>query len=273
MKTVFITGAAGSLGKILVQVYIEKGYMVRAFDIDEGGLADLKEKYGDKIRTIYGNVADYNRVDYALRGSDIVIHTAAIKNILISEDNPWETIKTNVEGTYNIAQASAAHDVNKAIFISSDKAVESTLLYGDSKAISEKLWRWSNRHSKNTMFSIIRSGNFWKSKGNVYEHWEKQKKEGVGTITVTSLDVERYFIQTELVAAFVIEVENMMEGGETLIPKMQLHRIYELALREVSDPHRINITGLRPGEKLIEKLYTQEESTRIEKCKDFMVIR
>jgi len=273
MKTVFITGAAGSLGRLLVHVYITKGYMVRAFDIDEGGLADLKEDNGDRIRTIYGNIADYARVDTALRGSDVVIHTAAMKNIEITEDNPWETIKTNVKGTYNIAQASAAHRVKKAIFISSDKAVESTLLYGDSKAIGEKLWLWANRHNKDTIFSIIRPGNFWKSKGNVFERWDKQKKEGTGAITVTSLDMERYFIQTPKVAEFVSEVEAMMVGGETFIPKTELYRIYDLALGEVSDPHLISITEPRPGEKMLEKLYTQEESTRLEQNKDYMVIR
>lgn len=272
MNIVFITGAAGSLGKILVQIYVNKGYMVRAFDIDEGGLADLKEQYGDKIRTIYGSIVDMSRLDSALRGSDIVIHTAAMKNIEITEDNPWETIRTNVKGTYNVAMAASAHEVEKAIFISSDKAVESTLLYGDSKAIGEKLWRWANRHSKDTKFSIIRPGNFWVSKGNVFERWDKQKKEGIGAITVTGIDMERYFIQTERVAEFISEIEDMMVGGETFIPKMELYRIYDLALGEV-DAAKIKITEPRPGEKLFERLYTQEESTRIEEHKDYLVIR
>jgi UDP-N-acetylglucosamine 4,6-dehydratase len=199
------------------------------------------------------------------------VHTAAIKNIIISEDNPWETIRTNVKGTYNVAMAASAHEVEKAIFISSDKAVESTLLYGDSKAIGEKLWRWANRHSKDTKFSIIRPGNFWKSKGNVFERWDKQKNEGAGSITVTSLDMERYFIQTERVAEFISEIEDMMVGGETFIPKMELYRIYDLALGEV-DAAKIKITEPRPGEKLFERLYTQEESTRIEEHKDCVVI-
>lgn len=272
MNTVFITGAAGSLSRLLVHVYITKGYMVRAFDIDEGGLADLKEQYGDKVRTIYGDITNYDRVHFALGGSNVLVHTAALKNIEITEDNPWETIRTNVKGTYNVAMAASAHSIEQAIFISSDKAVESTLLYGDSKAIGEKLWRWSNRHSKDTNFSIIRPGNFWKSKGNVFERWEKQKKEGIGNITVTSLDMERYFIQTDKVAEFVSKVEDIMVGGETFIPQMELYRIYDLALGEV-DAAKIKITEPRPGEKLFEKLYTQEESTRIEENKDYMVIR
>ena len=272
MKTIFITGAAGSLGRLLVYVYISKGYMVRAFDIDEGGLADLKEQYGDKVRTIYGDITNYDRVHFALGGSNVLVHTAALKNIEITEDNPWETIRTNVKGTYNVAMAASAHHIEKAIFISSDKAIESTLLYGDAKAIGEKLWRWANRHSKDTMFSIIRPGNFWVSKGNVFERWDKQKKEGTGHITVTGLDMERYFIQTERVAEFVSEIENIMVGGETFIPKMELYRIYDLALGEV-DAAQITITKPRPGEKILEKLYTQEESTRIETNKDYMVIR
>lgn len=254
-------------------MYVNKGYIVRAFDIDEGGLADLIEQFGDKIRPIYGSIVDRSRLDFALRDVDLVIHTAAIKNILISEDNPWETIRTNVKGTYNVAMACTAHKVEKAIFISSDKAVESTLLYGDSKAVGEKLWRWSNRHSKNTMFSIIRSGNFKESQGNVFETWDRQIKRGP-SITLTDPQMERYFISMDDITNFVILVEELMQGGEIFIPKMELCDLHNLA-EEYAKKYScgIRVVGARAGEKLIEKLYTQEESTRIEDHKDYLVIK
>lgn len=257
----------------MTKMYVNKGYIVRAFDIDEGGLADLIEQFGDKIRPIYGSIVDRSRLDFALRDVDLVIHTAAIKNILISEDNPWETIRTNVKGTYNVAMACTAHKVEKAIFISSDKAVESTLLYGDSKAVGEKLWRWSNRHSKNTMFSIIRSGNFKESKGNVFETWDRQIKDGKD-ITLTDPQMERYFIPISDIARFILLVEDIMQGGEIFIPKMELYNMHDLA-EAYAKRHGcgIEIVGARTGEKLIEKLYTQEESTRIEDHKDYLVIK
>lgn len=272
MRIAFITGAAGSLGKILVKVYIDKGYMVRAFDIDEGGLADLKEQYGDFVRTIYGDITNYERIYSALGGSTILIHTAALKNIVITEDNPWETIKTNVKGTYNVVQACVAHNVRKAIFISSDKAVESTLLYGDSKAIGEKLWGWANKHSKDTRFSIIRSGNFRKSQGNVFETWDKQIKT-CPIITLTDPQMERYFISMDDITKFIVLVEELMRGGEIFIPYMEQCSMHDLA-EEYAKKHNcvINVIGARAGEKLIEKLYSQEESTRIEHHKDYMVI-
>lgn len=273
MKTVFITGAAGSLGRILTRQYVDKRCVVRAFDIDEGGLANLKEQYGDWVRPIYGSIVDMERLSSALSGSHIVVHTAAIKNILISEDNPWETIRTNVKGTYNVAQACATHGVRKAIFISSDKAVESTLLYGDSKAISEKLWIWSNRHSEHTRFSIIRSGNFTESNGNVLETWARQVKQGP-VITLTDPQMERYFIPTEDMGYFVQMVEDIMLGGEIFIPTMVLHKLHDMAKDYARKQDcKIEITGVRAGEKLIEKLYSQDESTRIEFNKNYMVIK
>lgn len=272
MSIVLITGAAGSLGRYLVEIYLKNGYTVRAYDNNEAALAQLKTNFPD-IRAIYGSITDFNRLEQAMVGVDIIISVAAMKNLVITEDNPKETIGTNINGTYNVAVAAVTQKVKKAIFISSDKAVESISLYGHSKLVGESLWIWSNKHSKDTIFSIIRSGNFKESQGNVFEIWDRQIKNGP-IITLTDPQMERYFIPTIDVARFVLQVEDIMQGGEIYIPKMELYNMHDLA-KEYAKRYGcgIKIIGTREGEKLLEKLYTQEESTRIEEHKDYLVIK
>jgi len=272
MNIVLVTGAAGSLGKCLVREYLHNGYTVRAYDINESALAQLKTDFPD-IRAIYGSITDLGRLEQAMVGIDIVISAAAMKNIEITEDNPKETIETNINGTYNVAIAAANQKVKKAIFISSDKAVESVLLYGHSKLVGEKLWKWSNKHSKGTIFSTIRSGNFWESNGNVFEIWDRQTKQGKN-ITLTDLNMERYFIHTRDVAKFVLKVEQIMEGGEIFIPEMKLYRMGDLAAEHAERAGtQVEVTGIRAGEKLVEHLWTQEEHTRIEHMEGGWVIQ
>ena len=244
MNTILITGGAGSLGAVLTTMYAERGDTVRAYDINEAGLADLKEK-NDSIRVIYGDITDRERLEFAMRGVDTVIHTAAMKNISITEKNPEQTIKTNVQGTLNVAMAAIAQGVKKAIFISSDKAVDSVLIYGDTKALGEKLWKWAHQIGGGTKFSTIRSGNFWESSGNVFETWARQeaRKEN---ITLTHENMQRFFIKTDSLAEFVLEVEHVMIGGEIIIPRMRSHCMYGLA-KEYAERAgtEIEITGIR----------------------------
>jgi len=272
VSTILITGAAGSLGSILTQLYVERGDTVRAYDINEAGLANLKEKH-DSIRVIYGDITDRERLGFAMRGVDTVIHTAAMKNISITEKNPEQTIKTNVQGTLNVAMAAIAQGVEKAIFISSDKAVDSVLIYGDSKSLGEKLWKWAHTIGGETIFSTIRSGNFWESSGNVFETWARQeaRKEN---ITLTHADMQRYFIKTDKIAEFVLDVEQVMSGGEIFIPNMKLYHMYGLAKQYAERAGtEIEITGIREGEKLKEELWTKRESHRSEYKEMYWVIR
>ena len=244
---------------------MERGDTVRAYDINEAGLADLKDKYDSiQVRTIYGDITDRERLEFAMRGVDTVIHTAAMKNISITESNPKQVIKANVQGTLNVAMAAIAQGVKKAIFISSDKAVDSVLIYGDTKALGEKIWRWVHTIGEDTKFSTIRPGNFWKSRGNVFEIWEKAV-EAKENITLTHKNMQRYFIKTDKVAKFVLDVEQVMSGGEIFIPNMRLSCMYELAKKYAERAGtKIEITGIREGEKLKEVLWSKNESHRVE---------
>lgn len=270
---ILITGGAGSLGYILTRLYVEHGHTVRVYDINEAGLADLKQKHGNNIRAIYGDITDRNRLEFAMRGVDTVIHTAAIKNIIISESNVEQTIKTNINGTLNVAMSAITLGIKKSIFISSDKSVESVLIYGDTKSIGEKIWRWAYSISTDTIFSTIRSGNFWESCGNVFETWDRQTKDST-KITLTDPLMERYFIHTVDIAKFVLCVENIMQGGEIYIPKMELHNMRDLAKKH-AEKHgcEIEIIGAREGEKPIEKLWSQHETSKVIDKGNFYIIK
>lgn len=270
---VLITGGAGSLGSILTKMYVEQGHTVRAYDINEAGLADLKQTYGNSIRAIYGDIADINRLEFAMHGIDTIIHTAAIKNIIISESNVEQTIKTNINGTLNVAMVAMKLGIKKSIFISSDKSVESVLIYGDTKAIGEKIWRWAQSISPDTLFSTIRPGNFFESRGNVFETWDKQSEHD-SEITLTDPLMERYFIQTIDAAKFVLHIESIMNGGEIYVPKMKLHNMRDLS-DEYARKHgcEIKIIGARCGEKQIEKLWSQHESSKLIDKGNFYMIK
>jgi UDP-N-acetylglucosamine 4,6-dehydratase len=250
MTVVLVTGAAGSLGRILVKKMLEGGYTVRALDINEAGLAALEEV---GARPIYGDIRSLDRMQFAMRGCDRVVHTAALKNLVISEKNPHETIETNVNGTANVARAAIEAGVKKAVFVSSDKAVEPTTLYGTTKLMGEFLWLWYGRIQEATRFIIIRPGNFWASSGNVFEVWETQHMAHK-PLTVTNEFMERYFIDTRDVADLILHMLVSGRNREVFVPEMEQHRILELA-KEKYPTDEIIITGIRPGEKQCECLF------------------
>ena len=255
-----ITGGAGSLGKCLTNQFLLAGDTVRVLDINEAELASLSHP---NLRRLYGNVCDPKRVELAMREADAVIHTAAIKNISISEYNPEEAIKTNVLGTQNIIDASLAHKVPYNIFISSDKAVYPTTLYGTTKLMGEHLWKWAQEIQVGQKFCIFRPGNFHESRGNVFEVWEQQHQAGL-PLTLTDENMERYFIETERAAELVRHVLGMMQGktlagGEVVVPKMKTHKILDL-LRAKYPGEKYKVIGLRKGEKLKEILSAKDEN-------------
>ena len=270
MKTILVTGAAGSLGSELTRT-IADGHTVRAMDINESGLAALKD---NGVRLILGDINDRERLDFAMRGCDVCIHTASYKNLDITEYNVESTFETNIFGTMNVARACIANNVKKAILISSDKAVDPTSAYGVSKSAQERIWLWAARVHPGCDFVIGRFGNFFgKSSGSCFEVWDRQKESGE-KITVTDAKASRYFIPIEDVVSFVIRMFKVGKDGRIYIPKMVEERIYPLAMRWTGcKPDDIRITGLREGEKIHEELYSQHESTRIEEREDYYELR
>jgi len=193
-KSILITGGGGSIGSFLAKKLLEYPVKsIRVLDIDEHSLFRLKRAINDsRIRFLLGNILDQERVEMASNDVDFIFHTAAIKNIEISEFNPIETIETNITGTINLIKASIKNKPKKFLNISTDKAAEPSTLYGTTKLISEKLTGWAGSHIQSTRFASVRFGNVFETRGNVFEIWEEQSKNN-RPLTITDPSMKRYF--------------------------------------------------------------------------------
>ena len=259
-KSVLITGGAGSLGSALTTRILN--YPVRSisvFDNNEHSLFQLKRSLKDnRIKFLLGDINNKESLEFAIRDIDIVIHTAALKNIEITEYNPLETIDTNVNGTVNIIKMAIRYKPEKFINISTDKVVESSTLYATTKQIGERLTSWAGKHIPTTNFSTIRFGNVIETRGNVFEVWTDEHKRNL-PLSITDPRMKRYFFHMDEAVDFVIQCLVQMKTGQTLIPKMKLYEIKELATK-ISKKHKI--IGIRQGEKLEEILITEQEKKR-----------
>ncbi len=257
---VLVTGAAGSLGMNVVNILLHQGAIVRAMDINEAGLSQLRSDNPDagiQLRLIYGDIRDPDRVNMAARGADYIIHAAALKNLTISEKNPWEAIRTNIEGTRNVGMAAIENKVNRAIFVSSDKAVEPTTLYGSTKLLGEQLWLWFSSIQERTHFAIFRSGNFMPSSGSIFEVWQKQHLAHK-PLTMTDLNMYRYFIVLAEAAQIVVDMLYNSRNAEVFVPRMERMRVMDL-MRKMYPNDEFVVVGVRPGEKMEEKLFHDYE--------------
>jgi len=256
-KTILITGGAGSLGSALAKKLLEFDIAaVRVLDHNEHSLFQLKRSLSDsRLRLLLGNILDKDRVDLATNNVDIIIHTAALKNIEITEYNPIDTIDVNVNGTVNMIKSAIKNKPKKFINISTDKVADSSTLYGTTKQLGERLISWSGPHILTTNFATIRLGNIIETKGNVFEVWNEQSKKNI-PLSITHTKMKRYFFHMDEATDFILSCLVNMKTGDIYIPKMKSYKITELALK-ISKKQKI--IGLRPGEKLEEILLTQDE--------------
>ena len=272
-KTVFITGAGGSIGSELCRQIVKfKPKRLVLLDIYENSVYDvqmeLNRNYKDLNLKVYiGSIRDKERLEeiFKMEKPDVIFHAAAHKHVPLMEDSPKEAIKNNVFGTLNLAQLSDKYGLERFVMISTDKAVNPTNIMGASKRLCEMIIQSINVHSK-TEFVAVRFGNVLGSNGSVIPLFQKQIEEG-GPVTVTHPDIIRYFMTIPEAVQLVIQAGSMAKGGEVFILDMgEPVRILDLArdvIRlsgfepDVDMP--IKITGLRPGEKLLEELLLEEE--------------
>ena len=257
-KTILVTGGAGSVGAVLVKKILQYPVsQVRIIDIDEHALFKLKHLISDnRIRLLLGNITDKERIEMAGQDVDIVIHAAAIKNIEISEYNPIETIDVNINGTINMIKMTMKNNPKKFLNVSTDKAVNSSTIYGASKLITERITSWAGIHlNPPTKFASVRFGNVIESRGNVFEVWNNEL-EAKQPLSVTDPEMERYFFHVEEAADFILNCLPLIDGGEVFVPKMKNYKIKDLA-KKISENYKI--IGVRRGEKMNEILMTDEE--------------
>lgn len=262
-KVVLVTGGTGSIGSELVkQVLVQQPYRLRIFSRDESKQYELMEELGypENVQTFIGDIRDADRLEFALKDVDIVLHAAAMKHVSISEYNPFEVVKTNIVGSQNVINASIKQGVKKVIGISTDKAVHPTGMLGTSKLMMEKLFVNAANYTKreDIVFACVRFGNVLWTRGSVLPSW-KASAEKEGIIRVTEKDMTRFFMSKESAIELVLKSVNLAQGGEIFTFKMPSVRLGDLANVFIEKYYRekdikIEIIGKRAGEKMYEEL-------------------
>lgn len=273
-KTVLITGAGGSIGSELTrQVFNTHPKTLVLFDIYENSTYEIQMELTRKIReekikdielvTLIGSTYNEIRVEQILRDyrPDYIYHAAAYKHVPLMEDSPAEAIRTNVIGTYNVARLADKYGVKKMVLVSTDKAVRPTNVMGATKRFAETIIQYYAKHSSHTKYAAVRFGNVLGSNGSVVPLFKKQIEAG-GPVTLTHSDIIRYFMTIPEAVSLILQCGLFAEGGEIFILDMgQPVKIYNLAERLIRQagyiPNKdikIEVTGLRPGEKLYEEL-------------------
>lgn len=270
-RTVLITGGAGSIGSKLTSKILEYPVKsVRVLDIDEYALFKLKRSVNDsRLRLLLGSILDKERLEMACNDVDVIIHTAAIKNIEISEFNPIETIETNINGTVNLIKLILKLKPEKFLNISTDKAVEPSTLYGTTKQLSERLTSWAGMHNDITKCASARLGNVFETRGNVFEIWNEELKNKK-PLSLTDSNMKRYYFHVSEAVDFILKCLITMKYGEVYVPKMRSYNIRELATK-ISNSHKE--IGLRRGEKLQEALISEYEMKLAVERDDMWIIR
>lgn len=278
-KTILVTGGTGSFGNQFVETVIKnyKPKKLIIFSRDELKQYEMSQKFPpekyDFMRYFIGDVRDYNRLEMALRGVDIIIHAAALKHVPIAEYNPFECIHTNVIGAENIVRASLRNGVKQVLALSTDKAVSPINLYGASKLAAEKIFVAANniRGDDPTLFSVVRYGNVVGSRGSVVPFFKKLINEGAPSLPITDMEMTRFWITLQQGVDFVLSNLALMLGGEIFIPKIPSMKISALA--EAMQPGiKTHVIGIRPGEKLHESMLTADESFQTVECDDRYVL-
>jgi len=264
-KSILITGGTGSFGHEYVSTILDRYNITRLviYSRDELKQYEMHQKFiqhEDVMRFFIGDVRDIGRLKEAMRGIDIVIHAAALKQVPIAEYNPMECIKTNIHGSENVIKASLDNNVEKVIALSTDKAANPINLYGATKLASDKLFVAANNMSGGrTKFSVVRYGNVVGSRGSVVPYFNKIIKNKVAAIPITHEQMTRFWITLQEGVDFVLNCFKLMEGGEIFVPKIPSVRITDLA--KAMAPHiPIKIIGIRPGEKLHEVMCPSDDS-------------
>ena len=276
-KVVLITGGTGSFGKKCTEIILQrfKPKKLIIFSRDELKQFDMAQIFCmDKypIRYFIGDVRDTERLNRAFQGVDYVIHAAALKQVPTLEYNPFEAIKTNILGAQNVINAAIDQGVKRVIALSTDKAANPINLYGATKLCSDKLFIAGNSYTKRdgTIFSVVRYGNVLGSRGSVIPLFLKQKETGV--LTVTDARMTRFWITLDKGVEFVLQCLEKMVGGELFVPKIPSMRIIDLA-RTVGPDCRIEVIGIRAGEKLHEVMITKDDARRTIDLGDFYIIQ
>jgi len=285
-KQILVTGGCGSIGSQITKRLLNQGAKtVRVLENDEAGLFELLQEIDDtdRLRTLLGDIRDRDRLRLALEGIDIVFHAAALKHVELNEYNPFEAVQTNVQGTQNLVRAALEEEVDSFVAISTDKASNPTSVMGATKLLSERLVIAANAYKggRDTDFCCVRFGNVLGSSGSVVPLFYDQIKAG-GPVTVTDPEMTRFLMPIEEAVELVFEANERMNGGEVFVLKMPTFDVgtlaetmiaaYEPAVGHQPESIEIDIIGPRPGERMHEKLISEDERQNTVEQADMFVI-
>ncbi len=275
-KTILVTGGTGSFGKKFIKVMLEEYHPAKIIIYSRDELKQHEMRISgynhEALRYFIGDVRDIERMRRAFNNVDIVVHAAALKQVPACEYNPMEAVKTNILGSSNVIDAALDMGVEKVLALSTDKAVSPVNLYGATKLAAEKLFIQSNAYAggKATRFSCVRYGNVVGSRGSVVPVFLKQRKSGI--VTITDERMTRFWISLEQGVRFVISNIEQMHGGEVFVPKIPSMKVLDLASTLAPDA-KVNVIGIRPGEKLHEVLISSDEARTTVELDDMFVVQ
>lgn len=265
-KSVLITGGTGSLGTHLTKNILERWPGIKRlviFSRDEQKQYQMAQDFPhakyNAIRYFIGDVRDSERLKTAMKDIEYVIHAAAMKHVPIAEYNPMECVKTNVLGAENVINACFECGVENVVALSTDKAAAPINLYGATKLCSDKLFVAANniRGKRAIKFSVVRYGNVMGSNGSVIPFFIKKKKEGL--LPITDPNMTRFNISLQEGVEMVLHAMEHAWGGEILVPKIPSYKITDVA-EAIAPEAKVEITGIRPGEKLHEEMITTSDA-------------
>lgn len=277
-KSILITGGTGSFGKKFVETVLNRYPEVKrlvVYSRDELKQFEMGQQFPSEefrqIRYFIGDVRDRDRLARALEGIDIVVHAAALKQVPACEYNPFEAVKTNIIGAQNVIEACIDKGVKQVVALSTDKAAAPINLYGATKLCSDKLFVAANnfRGDHDIKFSVVRYGNVMGSRGSVIPFFLKKKSEGV--LPITDERMTRFNITLEEGVELVLYALENMWGGEIFVPKIPSYRILDVA-QAIAPECKINIIGVRPGEKIHEEMITETDALNTIEFGNYFVI-
>lgn len=262
-QTILVSGGTGSFGNTFVPMTLARynPKKIIIFSRDEMKQWDMAKKFeGDaRVRFFIGDVRDKDRLYRALDGVDYVVHAAATKIVPTAEYNPFECVKTNINGAMNLIDTCIDHGVKRVVALSTDKASSPANLYGATKLASDKLFVAGNSYSggQGTRFAVVRYGNVMGSRGSVIPFFMSIKDKGV--LPITDPRMTRFMISLEQGVELVWHAFEDMIGGEIYVKKIPSMKATDLAC-VIAPSAQQEIVGIRPGEKLHEQMIGEEDA-------------
>lgn len=276
-QTILLTGGTGSFGTAFIRHLLSnkkfKG-IIRIFSRNESRQLVIRQEFKNspKLRFLIGDVRDMERVLMAMRGTDLLIHAAALRQIRALEYNPFEAINTNIIGTQHVIRAAIETGVKRAIFLSSPEACNPENLSSLVKSTAEKLFIQSNFYAQKRIpkFSVVRCGDDLNNFDNLIPDLLRQKTSGI--MKIGDKNMSRFWSTSLLAAKFVWDIVPKIQGGEIFVPKLESVKVSELAAA-TAPKAKLKITGIRPDEVPGETLITSQEIKRTLEFKRYFLIK